>query len=86
MKDKIIEDYKNTISRLQQECTEKTNLIIKLISKNNFLKEELNQVQLLLNNIEKICKHGVYDEFNMPLDECDVILYIIDKAKGTDNV
>ena len=30
MKDKIIEDYKNTISRLQQECTEKTNAIIAL--------------------------------------------------------
>lgn len=63
MKDKIIEDYKNTISRLQQECTEKTNLIIKLINKNNRLKEELNQVQLLLE--------GKNTQYNTLLENCE---------------
>lgn len=35
-----------------------------------------------LEEIEEICKNGVYDEFNMPLDECDFILDIINKARG----
>ena len=38
----LINDYKQTIERLQKECTEKTDLNIKLISRIKELEEKLN--------------------------------------------
>lgn len=38
----LINDYKQTIERIQKECTEKTDLNIKLISRIKELEEKLN--------------------------------------------
>ena len=117
----LIEDYRQTIERLQQECTEKTNAIIALGEHlkakeqeceelKEYIRERevwgdqcefckhndkenchqniildnlktINSYRKALEEIEDICKNGVYDEFGMPLDECGFILDIIDKAK-----
>lgn len=42
---------------------------------------KLLKYEQTLDEIEEICKNGVYDEFRMPLDECSVILNIINKTK-----
>lgn len=44
--------------------------------------QECDCYRKALEEIEEIYKNGVYDEFNMPLDECDFILDIINKTKG----
>lgn len=37
----LIDDYKQTIERLQKECTEKTDWICELLKENESLKEKL---------------------------------------------
>lgn len=50
-----------------------------------YLQNKIQQRDQVLNKIEEVCKNGVYDEFRMPLDECSVILDIINKVKEVDN-
>lgn len=81
------------IEELRQECEElkgKYKNVLDLAKQNadanEYCLQELEQenyrYRKALEEIEEICKNGVYDEFNMPLDECDFILDIINKAKG----
>ena len=52
----LIEDYRQTIKRLQKECTEKTNAIIALgekwQEKYNKLEAEINKKELIFAGIE----------------------------------
>ena len=49
----IINDYKNTVQRLQQECTEKTDTII-------VLGKQLHRYKQTIENIEEYCKNHKY--------------------------
>ena len=72
----IIDDQKKTIHRLQQECTEKTNIIIALgnklqakeqeceglTSKCSQLEEEIKDWQKEVERIQFIGSYGIMDE------------------------
>ena len=80
------------LARKTQECEELKNTLEKLtrgvvlpaIPEPDVI-SLTDRYRKALEEIEEVCKNGVYDEFNMPLDECDFILNIINKAKGEGN-
>lgn len=52
----IIEDYKNTIHRLQNECTEKIDLIMKTKAQYNAVLEQNKSLQTELKQKEQECE------------------------------
>jgi hypothetical protein len=64
MKNKIIEDLKNTISRLQTECTEKSNLIFALTKKLEAEKHTSGQ-------FKKILDKQIYTQFKIARERTD---------------
>lgn len=51
----LINYYKNTVQRLQQECTEKTDAII-------FLGEQLNHYKQVVKEIKEIAENNMDDK------------------------
>ena len=87
-----IEDcYFKQLAHKTQECEELKKKLRKLELENTTLQNRYQQVagatteasryRKALEEIEGVCKNGAYDEFKMPLDECSIILDIINKAK-----
>ena len=73
----IIDDHKETIHRLQQECTEKTNAIIALgellKAKEQECEELKKQLQAdnCLNEIKKICENNDELQGDFNVVDCD---------------
>lgn len=64
-----------------QECEElKKKIETYKCSTNCHKYIEADRYRKALEEIEEVCKNGVYDEFEMPLDECSIILNIINKV------
>ena len=67
----IIDDQKNTIYRLQQECTEKSNVIIALGEQLKAKEQECEELKSDLTDLSKIidCKNGTILTFKEQLDQ-----------------
>ena len=59
MKEIIINDQKNTIHRLQQECTEKTNAIIALGEQLKAKEQECEKLKETLAEIKEIAEENI---------------------------
>lgn len=83
------EEYYKEYLKLSQECEELQNELdlykTWYRAKHDDVKNYLGRYRKALDEIEVICIYGAYDEFEMPLDECSVILNIINKARGEGN-
>lgn len=73
------------LKRKEQECEELKDYARRQENQRETYYKEFLKKDKALEEIEEVCKNGVYDEFNMPLDECDFILNIINKTKGEGN-
>lgn len=85
--------YYKQLKRKEQECENYKRDYDELFAFNNELINDKfhlgiqrNRYKRALDEIEEVCKNGVYDEFRRPLDECSVILGIINKAKECGHV
>lgn len=74
--------YFKQLARKTQECEAYKKQLEFVRTHRTVIDAEKNRYRKALEEIEEVCKNGVYDEFKMPLDECDLILDIINKAKG----
>lgn len=78
----VINDYKDMIKRLQQECTEKTNVII-------FLGEQLHRYKQVIEEIKKIAEKYVNNcNFSWGCEKCSYECYsqqIIQKCEEVNN-
>ena len=84
MNKEIINDQKNTIHRLQQECTEKTDTIIALGEQLRCKEQECEKYEQTLTEVRKIAQ-GVrnYLKYPAPKDvryEMDIILQKISEV------
>lgn len=77
--DKYLNQEEEEIRQLNND--NKLDDILESIKKANEQMEKESKYKQALDEIEEVCKDGVYDEYRRPLDECSVILNIINKVK-----
>ena len=79
----LIEDYRQTIERLQKECTEKTNAIIALGEQLKAEEQECEKYEQLFDELDKRVSNciKIYDCIIVS----KIVKDIINKAKGEGN-
>ena len=76
----VIEDYRQTIERLQQECTEKTNAIIALGEQLKAKEQECEELKERLERTEEDLKYQCVDCMNVKSDRYRKALEEIEKV------
>ena len=85
--DAFVKEWNTQLARKTQECEDLKERLERTEEDLKYqcvdcMNVKYDRYRKALEEIEDICKNGVYDEFGMPLDECGFILDIINKAKG----